>query len=372
MPRFLPDGRRFLFLAVGTADVRGIYISDLDGNQMRRVAETDAPYAFLPPSHILRARDGALWAQKLKADYSGVEGALIPVASRVFVHGTTNGLAALSGSDAGAIAYRTAAGLTQLVWVDRAGREVMQLTEPDDSQFDNIELSDDGTAVAVRRMVNGNTDVWLFDGTRGLPRRLTVDPAIDGEAIFSPDGRRVAYASDPKGSLWDLHERAADGTGTDRVLLSGPENESPRDWSPDGKHILIAKQSATTDFDLWAVPVAPEEKPFAVATTRFSENDAKFSPDGRWLAFDSTDTGRREIFVQPFPGPGARLQVSSGGGRGPRWRRDGRELFYVSDGKLVALDIDIRGSTMTTGPKRVLFPIPSLQWYCPRLMASSF
>jgi len=370
-PQFLPDGKRFLFLALGTPEARGIYLASLDAKSVTRVVAGEFPYAFLAPSHVLLAKDGALWAQQLSKDYTRTAGALEPVAPRVFVHGVVNGLAAISASASGSLAYRAAAPLSQLVWVDRSGREIAALTDSDDSQWDNLSLSPDGTRLAVRRMINGNTDVWVVDTARGQPRRLTVSPAVDGEPVFSPDGLKIAYASDPKDTLWDVHVKAADGTGSDAVLMDAPENESPRDWSPDGKYLLVAKQSRTSDFDLWAFSVAGDKKPFAVAETPFAENDGRFSPDGASIAFSSNETGREEIFVEPFPGPGARVQISNGGGRIPRWRRDGKELYYIAaDLRLMA--IEMNGSFVARGAPRPLFPMSSPTWYVPSAEGTRF
>jgi Tol biopolymer transport system component len=365
-PQFLPDGRHFIFLALGLPDVRGLYLGSLDSTNITRVMEGEYGFVFRPPSHLLLAHQGALWAQKLKPDYTGIEGAMQPVASRVLSHAAINGLAALSTSSTGSIAYRSAAASRQLAWFDRSGREVEALTAPDDSQWANVRVSRDGRILTTTRQLNGNTDVWVIDSSQKTPRRLTFDPAVDGEAMASPDGNRIVYASDPGAGLWDIYERPSDGTGSPTLLLNATENENPRDLTIDGKYLVYARQSAKTDYDIWVLPLTGERKPFPIVQTPFAEMDARLSPDGRAIAFDSTETGRREIFVQPFPGPGAKTQVSSDGGRWPRWRRDGKEIYYVApDGMLMSMPIDVAASPVTTGSAQRLFPTSLTDWYEP-------
>jgi hypothetical protein len=240
-------GRRFIFVALGVPDVRGLYLGSLDSTNITRVVEGEYGFGFMPPSYLLLAHQGALWAQKLKADYSGVEGPMQPVASRVLSHPSVNALTALSTSSMGSVAYRSAGASKQLAWFDRSGREVEALTAPDDSQWANVRISRDGRIVTAGRQTSGNTDVWVVDTARTTPRRLTFEPAVDGEAMPSPDGRRIVYASDPGAGLWDLYERPSDGTGSATLLLNATENENPRDLTADGKYLVYARQSARTD-----------------------------------------------------------------------------------------------------------------------------
>jgi Tol biopolymer transport system component len=364
-PQFLPDGRRFLFLVLGMPQSRGIYVGSLDSKEITRIMDGEYGFVFMPPRHLLISHQGALWSQKLKADYSGVEGTMTPVATHVLTNIVVNGLSALSASQAGPIAYRATAPSRQLVWMDRAGRQVSALTPPDDSQWTHLRLSSDEGTVSATRSINGNTDIWVIDTARGTPRRLTFDDRVDGESVISSDGRRIIYASDPKAGLWDIYERSSDGTGSATMLVEESENENPRELSADGRYFLYARQSARTDYDLWALPMTGDRKPFVLVQTPFAEVDAKLSPDGRWIAFDSNETGRREVFVQPFP-TGPKVQISTAGGRVPRWRRDGRELYYIGqDGVLTARTIALTGSAPVTGQAQLLFPVPLNEWYEP-------
>ena len=354
-PQFLPDGRHFLFLALGAQDAAGVYLGSLDDKAVTRLFDGDAAFAFLPPSHLLFIRQGALWAQKLNVASAKMEGDMLPVAPRALAHSQINGYGALSASTAGSIAYRTAGERRQLIWLDRTGREAGVLGPSDDAQLGIPRLSPDGRVIAVARTVSGNTDVWIVDAVRGGRRRLTFGPGVDAFTAFSPDGSLIAYMSDPGNTLSDLYERRTDGTGAETVTLATPENETPADWSPDGRYLLYRGESAKTDYDLWALPRFGDRKPFPVAQTTFEEDDGRFAPDGRWIAFQSNETGQNEIYVQPFPGPGPKIQVSVGGGRSPRWPRASRELFYLGpENRVMAVSITARGSTISGDAPRGL------------------
>lgn len=355
-PQFLPDGRRFLLMALGESEARGIYLGNLSDTAVRRVSHRDSAYAFMPPGYVLLARHGALWAQRLEDQFTSVEGQLVPVAARVLVHMEATGFGAFSASSAGAVAYRASGRRTQLVWLDRDGRPAGHAGVPDDTQTVLAHLSSDGRTAGVQRTVDGNTDVWIIDTERSVPRRLTSDPGIDGWPVFAPDGTRVAYVRDGKADVYQMYERSADGTGDETLLLESDGNKNPQDWSPDGRHILYRDADRG---NLWALPLSGERKPFELVQAPFVPQGARFSPDGRWVAYAHTETNRAEVYVQPFPGPGSRSQLSAGGGAQPRWRRDGRELFYrAPDNRLMAVSIVSRGAVLEASPPRSLFTLP--------------
>jgi dipeptidyl aminopeptidase/acylaminoacyl peptidase len=319
----------------------------------------------MPSGHVLIVRDGGLWARRFNATEASLGDDLVPVAQRVLVSPSTTGFSALSASATGTVAYRTSAGEKQLVWFDRDGRTLEHVGQPDDAQLDLASLSPDGRTAAAVRTVNGNTDVWVLDSQRGVPRRLTFDPRSDATPIFSPDGLRVAYVSDRKADVWDIFERRSDGTGAETVLLESNENKQALAWSSDGRYILYTTQNPQTDYDLWALPLGGERKPIPIAVTPYVEYDARLSSDARWVAFESTETGQTEIYLQPFPETGPKQQISDGGRR-PRWRRDGRELFYISDdGRLMAVSISPGNTRLEVGPPRALFALPPTQSYEP-------
>ena len=215
----------------------------------------------------------------------------------------------------------------------------------------HVEPSPDGKRVAVQRPVNGNTDIWLVDAARGVPTRFTFDPATDGWFVWSPDGSRVAFDSNRK-SLYNLYWKLSSGAGPDELLLESDQAKGPTDWSYDGRFLLFRSNDPQTGMDLWVLPVSGEKKPFPCLKTPFDERDGQFSPDGKWVAYGSNESGRSEIYVLPFPGPGGKFQISTKGGAQPRWNKNGKEIFYVSlNTKMMAAPVKLSsdGQSLETG-----------------------
>ena len=291
-PQFLPDGRRFLMFTLGVPDVRGVYRGSPADSDVERLSDRASGYRFMPPGHVLFARQGALWAGRVNREHTRVEGELALVAPEVLVHRGVYGYAAFSTSSTGSIAYRASAGETQLVWVDRTGRPAGVVGTPDDSQLSLERLSADGRTIVAGRTVAGNTNVWLFDTQRGAPHRLTFG-VTDGPPVLSPDGSRVVYQAEGPRDGSVVYERRSDGTGDEALVLEESVNEwhQPQDWSADGRHLLYRVQM-TTGTDLWALPLFGGRKPFNVTQTPFSESSARFSPDSRSVAYASDETGR--------------------------------------------------------------------------------
>jgi Tol biopolymer transport system component len=189
----------------------------------------------------------------------------------------------------------------------------------------------------MHRTVGGNIDLWLLDTERGVRTRVTSNAANDIHPLWSPDGRRMLFSSNRNGS-YELYEKALDAEGTERRLLAF--QSPPTDWSADGTTVLVQRRDVNGSADIWALPIAGGQPFPVVQTPEFDERDAQFSPDGKWIAYASTESGRWEIYVQAFPTPRARVQVSINGGSQPRWRPDGQELFFVAlDGRLMAARI---------------------------------
>ena len=358
-PQFLPDGRRFLFLVQGTSESRGVYVGSLDSAETRRLLDGDTPAVFAPPSSLLFMRQEALLAQPLNLETGDLAGDPVPLAARVTIApGGFNALAA-SASMAGPIAYRAHTGAVQLFWADRAGRQIGLVGQPDAGQPGQSSLSPDGRTLALTRTVNGNTDVWLMDLERNVVRPFTFETTRDVNATWSPDGRRIVFQSERAG-VYDIYEKPADGTGTETLLLASPQAKIINDWSPDGRFILYQVQDPTTQNDVWVLPLTGDRKPFVVAQTQFAETGARFSPDGHWIAYVSNETGRSEVFVQPFPGPGGKIQISAGGGTVPQWRRDGREIYYLGpNNRVMAVPIAVTGTTLQAATPVPLFTAPT-------------
>jgi Tol biopolymer transport system component len=369
-PQFLPDGRRVLFFAIAEErpEMRGAFVTSLDGSEPTRVLAANTPAMYAPPGYLLQVSDGVLMAHRFDAARGLLSEEPVPLAQPVGTDARTFRVA-LSVSEGGVLAYRNnAAARRQLVWTDRAGRMLSVPGLPDDTGFAvglGFELAPDGQRVAGARVVQQNSDIWFTDIVRGISSRFTTDPALDGGPIWSPDGSRLIYSS-LRGGKTELFEKPVNGTAGEQLLLVPGANKAAQDWSSDGRFLLYTTQEATPR-DLWALPFDPAQggptrlsgKPFPVAQTSFDEAEGQFSPDTRWVAYTSNETGRSEIYVRSFPGPDGKWQVSTGGGVHPRWRRDGRELFYVTpDSRLRAAPIHVApgGRTLALDPSVELFP----------------
>jgi Tol biopolymer transport system component len=199
-------------------------------------------------------------------------------------------------------------------------------------------------------------DIWLFDLARGLRTRFTFDPADELTAIWSPDGGRLLFSSRMKG-LYDLYQKPSTGGGNEEVLLADTQNKFPSSWSPDGRSILYTAPSLSgSGFDIWILPLSGDKKPVPLLSTSFNEGFGQFSPDGQWIAYVSNESGRPEIYIAPFSGKGGKWQVSTSGGLFPRWRRDGRELFYIApDSRLLAASVSAQSSGFEVGVVATLF-----------------
>ena len=217
-------------------------------------------------------------------------------------------------------------------------------------------LSPDGHRLAITRNVAASAaDIWVLDLNRGVPSRLTFDKAFDLGPVWSPDGRRIAFSSNRRGTF-DPYVKLASATEDEQLLVADVDAGPPSDWSPDGRFILYARQRGPTDDDIWALPLDGDRKPFPVVETTFNESNGQFSPDGKWIAFQSDESGSVEIYVQPFPGPAPRIRISSGGGVQARWRQDGKELFYLApDDRLMAVRIRLDAAGVDVGTAMPLF-----------------
>jgi Tol biopolymer transport system component len=248
----------------------------------------------------------------------------------------------------------------QLAWKDRAGKQVGLFGPP--GVYDRFRLSPDEKQICFTVLQNGEPDVWVMDSARGVSSKLTFDPAIDDPPMWSPDGQQIVWASSRAGGTFDLYIKPASG-GTDQLLLKmGTPTGWAEDWSQDGRYILYQIPGAKTGQDLWIAPQmgdgAPADKPFPYLQTQFDEEHGRFSPDGRWVAYTSNESGRQEVYVQPFPATGAKFQVSSGGGREPHWRKDGTELFYIGEGRtLTAVSVKLGSKSFQADQAKHLFPL---------------
>jgi hypothetical protein len=344
-PHFLPDGHHFLYYVRGGPEARGVHLGQLEGTESRRLFDADSAAVYAPSGTLLFIRQGTLFAQTFDPVRLELSGNPSPVAEQVAV--TLRGAPALSASAAGSIAYRTGSAVVQqqFVWFDRSGKEIGKVGDPSGSLISGS-LSPDGRRVALTREVNANMDVWLLDLGRGVLTRFTSDAADDIFPIWSPDGDRLVFSSNRKGGVHDLYQKSATGAGREELLLTTPQTKFATDWSPDRRFLLYQSLDPQMRWDIWALPMDGDRKPFPVVQTNFEERGGQFSPDGKWIAYESNESGRFEIYLQPFPGPGAKSQISTGGGLQVRWRRDGKELFYSSpDGRLMAVPMRLSSNS---------------------------
>ncbi|MBC8647848.1 MAG: serine/threonine-protein kinase [Thermoanaerobaculia bacterium] len=330
-PWFLPDGRHFLFLIRSTQpENSGIAVGSLDSKDVRRISRIGEPAIWAPPGFLLFVREQTLMAQPFDAVRLRLTGEPFPVASDVD-YVPVWGSAGFSASANGVLAYQSGGrAVRQLVWFDRGGKALGVLGEPGEYRGDP-RISPDGKRVATARddPRTRSADIWLFDVARGVGSRLNFEASWEDFPIWSPDGSQIVFDSNRDGVM-NLYQKPASGVGTDERLVKSEHWKYPQDWSRDGRHLVYQVRDPKNRNDLWVLPLFGDRKPTPLLSTPFSESEARFSPDGRWFAYVSDESGRQEVYVQPFPPTGAKWQISVGGGSTPRWRGDGSQIIYLS------------------------------------------
>jgi Tol biopolymer transport system component/predicted Ser/Thr protein kinase len=349
-PYFLPDGKHFLYtILASNLENSGIYVGSLDSKDTKLILKAYSSALYAPPGYLLFNRAGTLFAQSFDADRLELKGDAIPIAEGVQFN-SANGKAAITVSANGVLAYRLVptAAQNKLVWVDRKGTEQPLAAPP--HAFRNPRLSPDGQRVAVTIDELG-TQEWLLDTKRGTLTRLTFEGSYNGALAWTPDGKRIAFASDragPRNLFWQL----ADGSGGTERLATSDRQQVASSWSPDGQTLAFEQTDPGSGFDLFVYRLG-DRKVETFLQTRFNEIAPQFSPDGRWLAYVSDESGRNEVYVQPYPGPGGKWQISTEGGTEPVWARNG-ELFYRNRDKMMAVATNTKANFSADTPK-VLF-----------------
>ena len=363
-PVFLPDGRHFLFLATsqqeGSFSTNSVLVGSLDGAASGPLLQSDTQ-AIYANGFVLFVRDGTLLAQPFDPDRLQLTGDPVVVAQDIDVF-LPNALSNVSASTTGLLSFRTASARgvdSQLVWFDRGGK--MLGTVGDNADQTEVQLSPDGTraAVSVLDPARRTRDIWIYDLTRsGLRTRFTFDGGEDWASVWSPDGRSLIFSAGRPNPL-DLYQKNADGSGAESKLVegSGGPNKYVKSWSADGRFVLFNSGTAGSAMgnDLWLLPLSGDRKPRPLLQTQFNESEGRFSPDGRWVAYRSNESGRNEVYVMPFEAEGGKWQVSTAGGDFPRWRRDGREVFYLAGNTIMAAEVNGTGSAFQVGIVRPLF-----------------
>jgi len=349
-PSFLPDGHNFLFYAPGDPEVSGIYLGSLNGAPPKRLTPANSPGIFLPPDRLVYLQEGSLVARKLDASKSELTGDPVTLASPI----GNDAITGFSVAEDGTIAYRSGSSTPRfLTWFDHTGK----ITE----RFEDMngpDLSTDGKRVVFDRTVKGNRDVWLLDLLSGGLIPFTFHSKVDGYPLWSPDGKRIAFESNRNGNF-DLWIKQTDGAAdTEQLLYGTADNEWPLDWSNDGRYLLYSKtDSYYVASDLLALPMTGENrKPIVIASTAAEERRGEFSPDGRWVAYDTDESGRSEILIQAFPESKGIVHISTTGGASPRWRADGKELYFVGPfGEMMSVSVATSESTVKHGKPVQLF-----------------
>ena len=371
-PRFLPDGKHFLYV-YGSRDPAsgGTYFASLDGREKRLVVGGNT-FAMYASGFLLYLRESTLLAQAFDPERGRLKGDQPHrVAERVaraggFIHHS------FDASENGILIYRTnsEANEKRLTWFDRTGKNQGATGEVGD--YWDVRLSPDGQKLASNAG-SPNSEIWVDDLARAVRMRLTIEPDADhGVPVWSPDDNRIAFAVLESKVRKGIYQRYSDGVGGEELILADFDRRIwPTSWSRDGRFILYSREAARQEhFDIWVLPMAGDRRPRPFVQAAARAYDGQFSPDGRWVAYTSEESGRGEVYLVPFeagrflnagPGPasaggGGRWQVSASGGRSPRWRRDGKEIFYLSPtNQMMAAEVEEKGNGMVVRAAQALF-----------------
>jgi Tol biopolymer transport system component len=361
-PYFLPDGKHVLYLAANHGNPRseqsGIYVASLDGGAPQRVMPSYGSAQYVP-GYLLSVRDANLMASPFDASRLSVSGQAVRIAGNVnFAYGTWRGV--FTASQNGVLAYQVAreASGGQLTWLDASGRSLATVGERSEAYA--LRLSPDNRRASVI-LGDPNNDIWIYELDRGVRTRLTTDAQVIMSPVWSRDSSEVLFVTgeslQQKDVDYVMAVLPANGAGQRKVLYRSKERIEPTDWSADGRYVLVDKGNIGAA-DIWAVPVGAPDKAFPVVQSQFLDGSGQFSPDGRWVAYFSLQSGRLEVYVTSFPGGGARWQVSANGGTQPRWSPDGQSLFFVSaDNELMEAAVDGKSAQFTVKHVKPLFPV---------------
>ncbi len=363
-PDFLPDGKHFLYFAHGSTSAdSGIYLAALDSKERKLLLRNDSNAIYAAPGYLLFVRDNTLVAQRFNRRSLALEGEAKPLADHVAVN-TDTWRGILTASANGELLYQhgEAGGGSQLVWYDASGKQGEPVL-PETADYYLPRLSPDASKLAFALEANGVADIWVLDVARHTKTRITFGPLYSSYPVWWPDGKSIVFNYGPSGTLDSLYRQNADGTGSKEMLLETPGIfEYPISVTSDGRYIAYMRSDpkSNTALDIWALPVFPDksrdQKPFPVVATKFLDVAPSFSPDGKWLAYANNETGRMEVYIQPFPSGAGRWQVSTAGGSWPNWRKDGKELFFfASDQQIMTVDVNQKGAGLQLGTPRALF-----------------
>jgi eukaryotic-like serine/threonine-protein kinase len=360
-PSMMPDGRHFLYFARGTQpEKQGIYVGSVDSPETKLLIAAPVTGAYAEAEgtgYLLFVRESTLVAQRFDTSSFTLSGDAVPLASGIFtVPGEVGPTAfsAFSVSSGNLLYFNGSVPTTRFTWFDRSGKSLGAVTEP--GQYHEPSLSN-----ADSKLLFGGSDgaapgdIYLQDLSRGSTTRLTFEPGQESSAVFSPDESQIVFTSNRSGAN-GIYRKPASGAGSDQLLLAETDLAFPDSWSRDGRYLLFEKNGgARTRFDLWVLPMVGDPTPFPYLETAFQESHSQFSPDGRWVAYASDESGRPEVYIQSFPIGNGKWQVSTAGGDQAQWSADGKELFYIAaDRNLMAVSIN-KSAALEIGRPEVLF-----------------
>jgi serine/threonine protein kinase/Tol biopolymer transport system component len=359
-PRFLPDGRHFLYMArsaLGAAEGHAVVIASLEGSEERLLfrAPTGVEYAS---GHILFVRERTLMARPFDAGALEFTGDPFPIAEAVTLLAPGTLVGVFSASQNGVLAYQVGSGEDdsfRLVWRDREGNELGTVGEP--ASYDEVHIIPGGelAAVSQEESAAGNGDIWVIDMRRNLFTRFTFDLGYESGVTPSPDGKALYYTAS-RGGEFSLMRKEIGGSGEGEIVLESTDEMYPSSVSPDGEHLAFHSGGDDTNYDIWILPLSGEGEGFPFIKTEFAETSGMFSPDGRWLTYVSDESGRPEVYVTAFPEPGRKWQISLSGGQSPRWNENGSEILYhASDGTITAALVEVRDGGLLVGEATPLY-----------------
>jgi Tol biopolymer transport system component len=361
-PQFLPGGRQFLYLVrPGEKDLAGLYLGTLDSPQTKRLADVQSIPSFQGPDRLFYVKEGRLVIGRLDLDRLAVSAETSPVAENVRLSDLL-GLASFTTSAAGLVAYRGGGRpLTRLTWFDRTGRQLGFTGEP--GAYELIALAPNDRQVAVSAFSPGawSESLWLLDTRGGQSSRFTFEDLNANGSVWSADASRLLFNGAKPGEVNGFYQKSLAGSGAQELLFKNKDQSYVDDWSADSRYVVYEFTDPKTRNDIGVLPLFGDRKPQPFLATPANEAHARLSPDGQWIAYTSDALGRSEVFVQPFPAGPGRWQVSTAGGDEPIWRRDSKELFYLSlDRKIVAVAVRGAGGRFEASPPQALFSAPVL------------